>query len=371
MTLSNTMNDPELPPPPNPDTGQPAPPAAPPYRGVGKSADVDDGPGEPMLAPPKGHGPVLAWHNPTWWKDGFRPALTYIFIILVVFLTLKDRGIGWMTTYRWWLFLVGVSLLSVPYFRGQPFAAGAAWFRNGKKWVNTYELISVRVASYYGFYSLKLEDADGHRISIHTGTIQHNRRLWDLVYNGIVHSTHNGRLALDRLTRVSLELPVLHTDPEERTTAGSGRQYGVGGDGHPQPPPAAEMTANPRWGSTVWSLLPLFSLGLLTPLVVGHAAWRLHSRRLAMGAFAYALPIPTFLVAAAFVPTSDSAVEWATAGVLGGLIIAWLPGGLHAYRSRWRIFARPRAEMAREQILARRTAASPSDRHVGGGRTQT
>jgi hypothetical protein len=104
--------------------------------------------------------------------------------------------------------------------------------------------------------------------------------------------------------------------------------------------------------------LPLFTFGLLTPFVVGHAARRLRCRSLALGTLAYALPIPIFLVAAAFVPSSDSgAIEWATGLLVIGLIVAWLPGGLHAYRLRWRIFARPRAEMARNQILARREAA--------------
>jgi hypothetical protein len=276
---------------------------------------------------------VLAWRNPSWWKDGFRPAFSYVFPVLVVVLILKDRGVGWMTIYWWWLILIGISLLSVPYLRGRPFAAGAAWFRIGRTWVNTYELISVQVAAYYGFYSLKMEDADGHRISIQTGTIQQNHPLWDLVYNGIVHSAHSGRLALDRVTRVMLELPVLHAD-------------------------APNQADRPRLRSTLWSLLPFFTFGLLAPFVVGHAARRLHCRRLALGAIAYALPIPVFLVAAAVVPTSDSGkVEWVTGLLVIGLIVAWLPGGLHAYRLRWRIFARPRAEMARGRILARRAAA--------------
>ncbi|XRQ06176.1 hypothetical protein ACN3XK_58095 [Actinomadura welshii] len=249
---------------------------------------------------------------------------------MVVIQTLYDQGIGWMTHYPWWLILGGLALLSVPYMRGRPLAAGAEWFRLGGTWVNTYELISIRLVAYYGFKSLKLEDADGHRISIQTGTIEENRAVWDLVYNGIVHSAHNGRLALDRHTRMMLELPVLHTDP--------------GG-----------MRAKPSLRSTAWSLLPLLSLGLLTPVVVGHGARRLHSKSLALGAAAYALPIPAFVAAAALLPDSDAVVEWVTAVVFLGIMVAWLPGGLHAYRLRWRVFAAPRAEKARERILARRS----------------
>ena len=333
MTSPKPLNDRKLPPRPDPETGLPAPPSAPPYRGRGQAGGSGNGPGEPKLAPPAGHGPVLAWHNPTWWKDGLRPAFSYGFPVLILFLILKDGGVGWMTIYLWWLILIGISLLSVPYLRGRPFAAGAAWFRFGRRWVHTYELISVRVAAYYGFYSLKMEDADGHRISIQTGTIQQNYALWNLVYNGIVHSAYRGGLALDRVTRAMLELPIPHAD-------------------------ATNKADRPRLRTAVWSLLPLFTFGLLTPFVVGHDARRLHCRRLALGALAYALPIPAFLVAAAFVPTSDSgAVEWATGLLVIGLIAAWLPGGLHAYRLRWRIFAGPRAEMARKRILARRAAA--------------
>jgi hypothetical protein len=127
------------------------------------------------------------------------------------------------------------------------------------------------------------------------------------------------------------------------------------------PVDAATQADRPRMRSTVWSLLPLFTFGLLTPFAVGHAARRLRCRRLALGALAYALPIPAFLVTAAFVPTSDSGVvEWATGLLVIGLIVAWLLGGLHAYRLRWRVFARPRAEMARKQILARKGAAYTS-----------
>ncbi|TDC93063.1 hypothetical protein [Actinomadura sp. 7K507] len=299
--------------PPPPDS-----PAAPPTPGepTGNIAPI----------PPVGHGPALAWHNPRWWKDGFRPAITYVFTVLVLFLTVKEQGIGWMGTFWWWLLLGGISLLSVPYFRGRPLAAGADWFRHGGTWVNTTELVSIRAAAYYGFNSLKLEDADGRRISIQTGTIQQNRRLWELVHDGIAQSARNGRLALDRFTRRTLDLPVLHTDP-------------------PKPPAR----------SVIWALLPFFSFGLFTPFAVGRAARRLHSTRLALGSVAYAVPIPAFLVAAVLVPSSGAAIEWATAGLLIGLLITWLPGGVHAYRLCWRIFAAPRAEKAREQILARRT----------------
>ena len=323
------MRNGDLPPPPDAETGVPAPPAAPPHRGSGAAGRGANGPGGPSLAPPPGQGPVLAWRNPTWWKDGIRPAIMYVLAPLVVIETVYDQGTGWMANPLWWLLLCGIALLSVPFLRGRPLAAGATWFGYGRRWVNTYELVSIRVVAYYGFYSLKLEDADGHRISIQTGTIQENQFLWSLVYNGIVHSAHNGRLALDRLTRTMLELPVLHTDPPG-------------------------TAAKPRLRSTVWALTPLFTFGLLTPFVVGHGARRLHSRRLALGAVAYALPIPVFLTMAVLLPTTDTIVEWATAAVLLGQGVAWLLGGLHAYRLRWRVFAAPRTEAARKQILTRR-----------------
>lgn len=324
------MKNRELPPPPDPETGVPEPPAAPPFRGLGKADGTANGPGEPRLSPPEGHGPVLAWRNPLWWKDGFRPAITYVLIVPVIFLIVREQGIGWMANYLVWLVMGGFVLLSVLYVRGRSLAAGAEWFRLGGTWVNTYELVSIRVVAYYGFYSLKLEDADGHRISIQTGTIQENRLLWNLVYNGIVHSAHNGRLALDRLTRRILELPVLHTDPPG-------------------------MTAKPPLRSTLWSLLPLFTIGLLTPVVIGHGARRLHRKGLALSAVAYTLPIPVFVVMAVFLPKTDAAVEWAAAELILGLGGAWLLGGYHAQRLCWRIFAAPRAEQARKRILARRT----------------
>ncbi|GAA0599877.1 hypothetical protein [Actinomadura livida] len=57
--------------------------------------------------PPPGHGPALAWQNPRWWKDGFRPAITYVFTALALFLTLVQQGVGWMgVCWWWWLVLV-------------------------------------------------------------------------------------------------------------------------------------------------------------------------------------------------------------------------------------------------------------------------
>ncbi len=127
-------------------------------------------------------------------------------VILIAFGTLRDWGIGWMST--WWLWLFVIWPPFVFYFIGRSvgISAGADWFAIKNGHVDTYELTEVKIVGTSGglAWDLELKDESGNELSINLREIQTNRDLWDLVYNGIVYSVQRGSAktnpsALDKL----------------------------------------------------------------------------------------------------------------------------------------------------------------------------
>lgn len=119
---------------------------------------------------------------------------------------LRDWGISWMSTWWLWLFIAWPPF--VFYFIGKSvgISAGADWFAVKTGYVETYELAQVKVVGTSGglAWDLELKDKQGNELSINLREIQTNRDLWDLVYNGIVHSVQRGSAktntrALDKL----------------------------------------------------------------------------------------------------------------------------------------------------------------------------
>lgn len=90
--------------------------------------------------------------------------------------------------------------------------------------------------------------------------------------------------------------------------------------------------------SFAWALLPLVSIGLLTPIGIGYAAYRLRSRVLVIATICY-----TVLVAAAFAVSAASPVRTGTHAAAGELLLAclgasWLGGTVHSFLIRRRVF---------------------------------
>ncbi|OLT48255.1 hypothetical protein BJF85_13665 [Saccharomonospora sp. CUA-673] len=79
------------------------------------------------------------------------------------------------------------------------YAAGADWFmvrrtrwgRTAHRWVDLYELTRIDARFLGGGFHLDLTDKDGG-VSVTFPEVQADRRIWDLIYNGIVHSVANG-----------------------------------------------------------------------------------------------------------------------------------------------------------------------------------
>jgi hypothetical protein len=199
------VSDVKLPPRPQPDTGLPRPPAAPLDNSWGTSHRRGTDRTSTPPAPPGGQGTTLEWISRSW--KAIPQVALFIFVILAGFATLKDWGIGWMRV--WWLWLVagGLSLLAgLAVWSSEGMEAGADWFKYGGSWVKTYELTEVNLEKSWGSDRLELKDVDGHDLSIKMLNIQINPDLWNLVYNGILHSVHYGGAVANERAVVRLRL---------------------------------------------------------------------------------------------------------------------------------------------------------------------
>jgi hypothetical protein len=201
----------KLPPEPDPVTGLPRPPAVPLDHSWGHGhRELTDRASSPP-EPPLGQGPTLEWTTRPW--KGLPSRVAFALAILVGFLTLRDWGIGWMSEWKLWttiLVLSALAALFVVWAEGG-LAAGADWVRYGKNWINIYELTTVKLGEPRARNRLILKDADGRDFSMGLSMLQTNPALWDLVYNGMLHSVHHGGATVNERARKELKLdPQLH-----------------------------------------------------------------------------------------------------------------------------------------------------------------
>jgi len=101
-------------------------------------------------------------------------------------------------------------------------AAGAEWVAHQTGWVRVYDLTEVRIRGGYAKVYLCLTDAAGRKMDPSLTVLQHNRDLWDLVYNGILHSIRERDVVVDSLARTVLQLhgPLIVRDVLERQYRG-------------------------------------------------------------------------------------------------------------------------------------------------------
>ncbi len=86
-------------------------------------------------------------------------------------------------------------------------AAGADWLLWKKKWVRTYDLAKVKLSPRGSQFNLILTDRERRKLSMPWLQLCYNRALWDLVYNGMLRSAHNGPFSSNREARSMLKLP--------------------------------------------------------------------------------------------------------------------------------------------------------------------
>jgi hypothetical protein len=225
----------ELPPRPDPKTGHPFPPHAPAYAGSDTDSDKATprpnrffGPPEP----PEGMGRPLAWHydNVVGNVRRYFVALAIVLVGIAILSLLRGDGLADLLIWQVWpVAVIGTYLMSDP-LTFKTITAGSDWLQWGtrKRWyhraprdghINTYELVSVTASGSGASLYLKLEDADGNILFRMRHALQQNRQIWDLLYNGILHSVANGA-ETDTLAIGILKLdetPALHlrdTHPE-------------------------------------------------------------------------------------------------------------------------------------------------------------
>jgi hypothetical protein len=90
--------------------------------------------------------------------------------------------------------------------------------------------------------------------------------------------------------------------------------------------------------SVAWALVPLVSLGLLTPVAIGYAAYRLRSRGLAIGTASYALAVVGAVAVSAVMPVHGRAQNVVGDLLTMGLAASWLGGTAHCFMLRRRVF---------------------------------
>ena len=129
------------------------------------------------------------------------------FLLITVGYTVLHQDIGWMSIWWMWLIPLVIAPLIALAMRSESCSAGADWFAIGKRFVDTYALSSVEVKAPTHYRELELEDSSGRRTSVQLMTVQANRDLWDLVYNGILHSVVHGGADTNALARRALKLP--------------------------------------------------------------------------------------------------------------------------------------------------------------------
>ncbi|WP_233573668.1 hypothetical protein [Amycolatopsis panacis] len=190
---------------PDPQSGEPFPPHGLSYVGAKQRDPVLDPNRETRLSykpePPAGLGPVLAWHRES--RRGKAVlVLTGIGLMLVIVAgisLLSGDGLAAFGYWQMWVLVaVGTILMAGP-FSYLTYAAGADWFmversRWGVKkrlWVDLYELKKIDVSYGGTTFHLFLYDKD-LGLSRSFEELQRDRRIWDLIYNGILHSVAAG-----------------------------------------------------------------------------------------------------------------------------------------------------------------------------------
>lgn len=206
----------DLPPRPDPVTGLPRPPRARGFIGPDVPKDVSlFRERDPALqpSPPPGQSPVLVWYRES--RRGAVIAAVMI-VLLAAGIASLTRGTAWIMHAKYWgvwAFLAVALVVVYFFFRGGCYSAGADWVARGKKWVKVYDLVKVTSRSYPGGPGVYLRDSGGRTLRFKFVDLSSDRMLWDLTYNGILHSVIAGGARTNDMLRRTLALP--YPEPDE------------------------------------------------------------------------------------------------------------------------------------------------------------
>jgi hypothetical protein len=220
-------NFPELPPRPDPQTGKPFPPRAPGFKNDKGVATEHDPARSTKVShkpePPEGMGPVLAWHRDSRFFNvqGFFVALGLMSGGAVLLALLKG-DLGYLGFWQVWVVAVVFAYLASGPLDYETTSAGSDWIKLdfNRRWyrrarsgyLKIYELTTVEGYFAGGMLHLRIEDLDGHWLDRQVGDLQRDRRIWDLFYNGLMHSIANGA----EINRIAVDLMKLRETPALR-----------------------------------------------------------------------------------------------------------------------------------------------------------
>jgi hypothetical protein len=102
--------------------------------------------------------------------------------------------------------LAGTPFLAIGWRLRTNFTAGADWAMLGERWIHTYELVSIEVRAEKRLRMLYLVDKDSREMGFGIKPFYGDRRIWDLLHNGIRHSVAHGA-ETNQLARDTLKLP--------------------------------------------------------------------------------------------------------------------------------------------------------------------
>lgn len=225
-----------LPPRPDSQTGEPFPPHAPGYRREEVTPERNSL-RESRLSykpkPPAGMGPMLAWHRLSVKGKVVRYFIALAMLVGGMSLITLSRGDGvdWIQYWQLWvLFVPGAFLMSSP-LTYETLSAGPDWLqidvrrpfrRTDSGHIGLYELIQIEGSTSPTGHFLRIEDehvSSERQIDEWQG----DRRIWDLIYNGILHSVANGAsinrhaiqlLEIDKTPALDLAQRAEHVKPE-------------------------------------------------------------------------------------------------------------------------------------------------------------
>lgn len=140
-------------------------------------------------------------------------------IVYVSLYTWSDGGpFDWMGLWWMWALIAIVPAYVLLFWRGSTVSVGADWLmQNKRRWVATYDLVSVEVSGEPTDRYLNLEDRDRRFFRLRLHELQEKPWIWDYAYNGILHSVVEGGAEADAETRLQLRLPPApDDDPDPR-----------------------------------------------------------------------------------------------------------------------------------------------------------
>ncbi|WP_216212492.1 hypothetical protein [Amycolatopsis aidingensis] len=129
--------------------------------------------------------------------------------LAVVLLSLINWDVSWLVR-TWYLTLPLMLFFAGIVYRQASkdwLAAGATWFQHRTAWVDLYELTEIEIGAAGAKTMLRMRNASGQNVHVALNDLQKNQAMWDLVYNGILHSVVIGHADPPAGTRTILKLP--------------------------------------------------------------------------------------------------------------------------------------------------------------------